>query len=1145
MALGRIFDLPRVGTRRRKEDMITLADGARDARQWELAAEFYKEALDRNPRNQPIWVQYGHALKESGKLRDLEKLAQAETAYRRALSLDSSAADTYLQLGHVLKLQGKREGAQAAYLRALALDPSMPYPQEELRGLGWSLDQLTELHRMLAAPPAAPTARKPGAAGGSAQARPVFSVLIPVHDRTWELREALDSVLSQSFLDFEIIIVTDATPAETLAIVHEYVDKDHRVRAFLYADNSGNACRGRNRGILEARGEFISLLDSDDLYFPNTLETVYRIFCEQPVDFVCGRAYFIVDGTRRVGDFVTGSTNEGGPINMDRFLRGENPIQTCTVHVRRDLLVKYGGFRVEQRYLEDLELWLRLAYHGCRFYYSDEILAKYRFHQGNLELKYIDQKDYWLEHMRNNYLRPFDNWAIGEATDRSTSFSDEVTKDAVPVWPGRVDAEWYRRQYPEIARVGADPLNHFIRCGRREGRKPNAAEARAEGWVSVTDVEISCLKQPMLVEEIALFVTHSPHGQLRPHVPHYLKCLKREGIAVVLIVAADEAFTVAETDLMNRVDGLFVRDNGGYDFAAWAHVLRLHPELTNANILYLLNDSVFGPVNDTAFSELLERIRNSNADFIGLTESFEQSWHLQSYFLAAKARAVSSIAFREFIEGIVCHADKDRVILQYELRFATIMKIAGLKCEAMFQKTDYRNPTIYHWRSLLDSGFPFLKIATVRDAPPEVDMDGWRQALLAQGYDVSLAQRTLQEIFASERRLPEEVVRQSQATHSQKLSLKILILFHELSESGAPRAAFDVACILRDAGHFVVVRSRTDGPYRQRLRNAGVAVLVDEQLFDQDRNVADFARNFDKVICNTINCWPVVGQLCAFAPIYWYVHESEIIHHLVRDIPGVLPALHSGGKFLVPSALPANVLAVYGLEASVIGYGVEDASEWLQAPGWSGGKVVIGVFGSYEPRKGQDLAVAGMLRVPEQLRKLAELRAFGRTLDAAFRRKIQQIAGDDPSIRFFEEVDHDECLRQMAACHIILVPSRDDPLPFVTLDALMLRKTLVCSSSTGTSAYLDEGRSGLILHQNTPEEIGSVLARLISNRQLREALGTAARQVYEQNFTVSLFKVKLFSVLEMADVFEKGTSIHLPQPSTKTAQSDWYRASRQ
>jgi tetratricopeptide (TPR) repeat protein len=125
--------------------IISRADRARDAGQWDFAAQLYREALDRNPRNPPIWVQYGHVLKESGDLREPDKLAQAEIAYRRALSLDPGVADSHLQLGHVLKLQGKIHEAEACYLRAHARDPSMPDPLRELSGLDWSEAQLSEL----------------------------------------------------------------------------------------------------------------------------------------------------------------------------------------------------------------------------------------------------------------------------------------------------------------------------------------------------------------------------------------------------------------------------------------------------------------------------------------------------------------------------------------------------------------------------------------------------------------------------------------------------------------------------------------------------------------------------------------------------------------------------------------------------------------------------------------------------------------------------------------------------------------------------------------------------------------------------------------------------------------------------------------
>jgi hypothetical protein len=140
-----MVDLPRRSLRRQKAELITLADRARDAGHWELAAQLYRKILDRNPGNAGIWVQYGHALKESGELRDPDRLAQAEAAYRKAMSIDPGGADTYLQLGHVLKLQSKTEDAQAAYLRAFALSPSLPDPLRELGRLGWSQTQIAEL----------------------------------------------------------------------------------------------------------------------------------------------------------------------------------------------------------------------------------------------------------------------------------------------------------------------------------------------------------------------------------------------------------------------------------------------------------------------------------------------------------------------------------------------------------------------------------------------------------------------------------------------------------------------------------------------------------------------------------------------------------------------------------------------------------------------------------------------------------------------------------------------------------------------------------------------------------------------------------------------------------------------------------------
>ncbi len=285
---------------------------------------------------------------------------------------------------------------------------------------------------------------------------------------------------------------------------------------------------------------------------------------------------------------------------------------------------------------------------------------------------------------------------------------------------------------------------HYLSTGEKEGRTLNAQEVGRS--VAVTHAEIQCLKQPSFRDEVALFLAHSPRGGLKPHVRHYLDSLKRQRIAVILIVNADGPVMATQIDKIGGIDGMFVRRNEGYDFAAWAHILLLHPELFDAKILYLLNDSVIGPTNEASFGAILTRLRNSSAGLIGLTENFARSWHIQSYFLALKRQALSSIALHKFIGDIVSYEDLEDVINNLEIRLAPTLQAAGVGCEVLFRTTEFRDdPTVYLWKHLLQSGFPFIKVKTIGGASAVVDSSEWRELLIAQGYDISLAERTLAE----------------------------------------------------------------------------------------------------------------------------------------------------------------------------------------------------------------------------------------------------------------------------------------------------------------------------------------------------------------------------------------------------------------
>ena len=189
--------------------------------------------------------------------------------------------------------------------------------------------------------------------------QPLVSIIIPSYNSAAYLPAVLDAVFAQTYSHFEVILVDDGSTDETAAVVYPYSDRliYHRI------ENSGSPTRPRNVGIARARGELIAFCDSDDLFLPDKLQTQVRA----------------MEGDRALGLVASGWTEvnaERRPLRTVRPWRLvpglglEDLLYHCmvlpsTVVVRRDWLERVGLFDAELRYVEDWDLWLRLAFAGC------------------------------------------------------------------------------------------------------------------------------------------------------------------------------------------------------------------------------------------------------------------------------------------------------------------------------------------------------------------------------------------------------------------------------------------------------------------------------------------------------------------------------------------------------------------------------------------------------------------------------------------------------------------------------------------------------------------------------------------------------------------------------------------------------------
>ena len=227
---------------------------------------------------------------------------------------------------------------------------------------------------------------------------------------------------------------------------------------------------------------------------------------------------------------------------------------------------------------------------------------------------------------------------------------------------------------------------------------------------------VRCL-QPIEIEsgvkDICLFVSYAANPTIKEHVAHHIKALVAQGIAVVLILNTDVDIYEVERLFMPELSGLYVRENRGFDFGAWSHIYTLIKVDASVERLYLVNDSLIGPLTDRMFGSLIEKVRVSKADFIGLTANAEPFFHIQSFFLVIGKKLLNDQRFKNFFGNLWNLPTKDMVIDFYEKRFANLVMNLGFETEVLFDTRhlvkNKSDPVIHSMDELLKMDFPYVK----------------------------------------------------------------------------------------------------------------------------------------------------------------------------------------------------------------------------------------------------------------------------------------------------------------------------------------------------------------------------------------------------------------------------------------------------
>ncbi|MEH2254094.1 glycosyltransferase [Nostoc sp.] len=184
---------------------------------------------------------------------------------------------------------------------------------------------------------------------------PKISVIIPAYNSEKTIKYTIESVINQSFTDFELIVINDGSQDSTLEVITQI--QDSRIKVFSYANAGGNV--SRNRGLYRAVGKFVSFLDADDLWTPDKLQSQLKALQENVTAKV---AYSWTDYINENADFVVSGThiNVNGDVYENLLLtnfleNGSNPL------ICKEALIELSGFDKSLSAAQDWDMWLRLA----------------------------------------------------------------------------------------------------------------------------------------------------------------------------------------------------------------------------------------------------------------------------------------------------------------------------------------------------------------------------------------------------------------------------------------------------------------------------------------------------------------------------------------------------------------------------------------------------------------------------------------------------------------------------------------------------------------------------------------------------------------------------------------------------------------
>jgi GT2 family glycosyltransferase/glycosyltransferase involved in cell wall biosynthesis len=882
-----------------------------------------------------------------------------------------------------------------------------------------------------------------------------ISILMPVYKVPTELlRAAIDSVRRQSYPDWELCIADDCSEsAEVTKLLEGYAAQDSRIKWVALDKNSGISVASNQAAAL-ATGDYIALLDNDDLLTNDALQSMAKAIAENPDAEMLYSDECKIDESGKVLEIF--SKPDWSPsLLLNCMYTGHFSAY------KRSVFESVGKFRSDFDFSQDYDLALRVSEVARNIVHIERVLYGWRAISTSGA---AGGKPY----ARDSNIR-----ALQSAGDRRG-------------WKGTAVALPTANRF-RFSLDTTDLVSIVIPSDNADNIRSSIDSIKAH--TTWKNYEIVVVTNSGICNSLAGSVDSERVRWVRYDLPYSFsdKCNKGAEAAIGTYL-------------------VFFNDDVRVQTPDWVETLVEYLQLPNVGIVGPKLVYEDGKIQHAGMVTGVRRLLGTSFHCLPQDTS-------EHYNFAQSVREVSLICG-------ACLAIRKDIFFDIEGFDAVNAPINHSDVDICFKVRERGYSCVYTPHSTL-THIGHMSLATV-DAAHKVaspkkkdkaDIHILRRWAHYLGRDPFYPKTMREQLFHDSPEYYEIYATQAEPIVGGK---DVLIISHDLSESGAPRVVYEIAKTLTASGNFVVVAAPVDGPIREALQKIGVTVVVDELLLTQHTSVYDFSRNFDKVICNTVVTYPVVLQMADTVDTYWYIHETSLFTHLVSHNQQFREALKKPKQIWAGSKLAAGPIEAYNPNVQVMEYGFTSlVAPESQADLSPVDKLTVRTFGSYEPRKGQDLLALAIEALPESVRDRCRFEFYGRILDKPFHDGVAEIAARVPQLELFTDIDYEQYVHLVFGSDLVIVPSRDDTLPLVSLHALSAGKPLMCTQTTGTSAYVEHMESGFIIASNHPSDMSTSLSAAIAASREWKDIGHRGQGVFAHYFSENEFSKKINSMLDV------------------------------